>query len=227
MSIAVPSWPSEIQCSSSTSRSSSGAVSSRSASATTRRPARRAPAAARNGKRPLPAIRPSGCSSQARYSSASSSSSGARRRSSTTPRSSARTKATSVRTSSVSGPLRLDAAKRLGERQLRRLQQPAGLLERGDRARPRSRAAAARPGSAPKKRARFPTVSENGSTSLVATVAPPTNACVAHAAELVDAREAADASRSPAPRRGPRAPRRSRGSCGCPRGSRAPRAPGP
>ena len=55
-----PSWPRPTQWISSTASASSGAASSRIATATTRRPARRAPAATRKGKRPLPAIKPSG-----------------------------------------------------------------------------------------------------------------------------------------------------------------------
>src|SRR5262249_15738151 len=54
-----PSWPRPTQWISSTSPASAGSVSSLMATATTRRPRRRAARATRNGKRPLPAMSPS------------------------------------------------------------------------------------------------------------------------------------------------------------------------
>src|SRR6267378_4226519 len=59
-SMQWPSWPRPTQCISSTLPARSGEASSFTATATTRRPARRAAAATRKGKRPLPAMSPSG-----------------------------------------------------------------------------------------------------------------------------------------------------------------------
>ena len=59
-SMQRPSWPSDTQWISSTAEASAGSVSSLMATATTRQPAPRAAPATRNGKRPLPAINPSG-----------------------------------------------------------------------------------------------------------------------------------------------------------------------
>ncbi len=165
------------------------------ARATTRRPARRAPAAARRGSgrcrrsapaacpRPLPALagrllragsprRPAPC-----------------RRSRTTPRFEERTNSTTVRTSSVWGRrLRGGAAPPPG----------TGLPARG-RGRPaagrrspraRTRGGAARPRFEPKKWARFPTVSEKGATSPRGDGGAAHERVRADPAELVDAREA-------------------------------------